>query len=111
MASVFEEILLEEYERSIEHINFYKNEIKKLPRGSIQKKRISGKEYFYLQYKEKGSVKSQYVKKKDLESLQEKISYRKSCEKSMQIQQKSKRQIERALGKEFLNEHSTKSVL
>lgn len=104
--SVMEEVLLEEYDRSIRISNALEEEIKNLPKGSLQKKVINGKEYWYLQYRENDSIKSDYVKIDNLERIKNDIAKRKSDIVALREQKKSQRMIEKALGKEFINEHS-----
>ena len=43
-------------------------EMDALPIGYISRKKISGKEYFYRQWAEDGKTKSQYIKKRDLDT-------------------------------------------
>ena len=104
--SVMEEVLLEEYDRSIRISTALEEEIKNLPKGSLQKKVINGKEYWYLQYRENDSIKSDYVKIDNLERIKNDIAKRKSDIVALREQKKSQRMIEKALGKEFINEHS-----
>ena len=46
--TVMEEVLLEEYMRALRIERLLNSEIAELPKGSIQKKKIKGREYFYL---------------------------------------------------------------
>ena len=93
--TVMEEVLLEEYMRALRIERLLNSEIAELPKGSIQKKKIKGREYFYLQYR------SELTKK--LEKRKENISALKEI-------QKTKAQIEKALGKDFLNEHTAEGI-
>ena len=67
--SVLEEVLLEEYDRSMRIINAIKAEQQTLPRGSVQKKLIGGKEYYYLQYRDGSKVRSNYIKECDIDDI------------------------------------------
>lgn len=55
-------------------------EINTLPIGYISRKIISGKEYYYRQWAENGKTKSQYIKKKDLETVRSQIARRKELQ-------------------------------
>lgn len=55
-------------------------EIRTLPIGYISRKIISGKEYFYRQWAENGKTKSQYIKKRDLETVRSQIARRKELQ-------------------------------
>lgn len=52
-----------------ELIRLLEERIENLPKGYISKKNISGKERYYLQWKEKGKVKSKYIREEELEEL------------------------------------------
>ena len=107
--SVLEEVMLEEYERSIKIYRLITEEIKMLPKGSIQKKRINNKNYSYLMYREGSKIKSKYVTE-EVEELNEKIQRRKENIIALKEIKKSLQQIEKALGKRFINEHTTETV-
>lgn len=108
--SVLEEVMLEEYERSIKIYRLLAEEIKMLPKGSIQKKRINNKNYNYLMYREGSKIKSKYITEEELEELNEKIQRRKENIIALKEIKKSLQQIEKALGKRFINEHTTETV-
>ena len=99
MASVLEEILLEEYDRSARMINALDAEIASLPRGSIREKIIKGRVYYYLQYREGSRVRSVYVPKADVETLREQLEARSRCISEKKAQERAMHQIERALGR------------
>ena len=104
--SVFEEVLIEEYDRSSRILRALKEENETLPRGSIRRRLVSGREYYYLQYREGKHVRSKYVKKADLESLQQDLRRRRENEKAIKELNKSRKQIIKALGREYINEHT-----
>ena len=56
--SIIKSILAEEVERSKQMESLYKKELKALPKGSIQMKKIRGKEYPYLCYRVGSKVKT-----------------------------------------------------
>ena len=101
--SVLEEVLLEEYERSLRISAALEEEIAGLPRGSIRVRKVRGREYYYLQYRDGKRVKSDYVKSEDVERVREQIELRRNDVAALKEQRRSQRQIEKALGKEALD--------
>ena len=81
--SLVGEVLEEEYDRSIRLSNALQKEINALPNGSLQKKNINGKDYWYLQYRDGDKVKSKYIKNDDIEQMKEKIAKRKENVKAL----------------------------
>jgi hypothetical protein len=53
-------VLREELENSVWMQERYEEELSKLPRGSLVKRRIKGRDYYYLVYREDGRVRSVY---------------------------------------------------
>lgn len=104
--SVLEEVLMEEYDRSLRISRAMEAENADLPRGSIRRRDIKGREYHYLQYREGSHVRSKYLKADEVESMSRLISRRKENEKALKEQAKSRAQIIKALGKEYVDEHS-----
>lgn len=58
------ELLKEELDNSLRMEHDYQRELAKLPRGSIVKKLIGGRIYFYLAYREGARVHFQYLGRK-----------------------------------------------
>lgn len=108
--SVIEEVLMEEYERSIRISKALKHENSILPKGSIQKKHINNHDYYYLMFREDGKVKSQYIAESDVEDIAGRIKLRKENLKALKEQEESRKKIEKALGKEFIDEHSAERI-
>lgn len=106
--TILEEVFIEEYERANRKIIAFESELATLPKGYIREKTRNGRKYFYLQYRENDTVKSKYLKQDEVENMKRLIERRKEFEAALRIQKKSKKQIERALGKEILNEFTTK---
>ncbi|HBC88032.1 MAG TPA: hypothetical protein DCZ94_13860 [Lentisphaeria bacterium] len=72
-------ILREELENSLKMKADYERELAKLPRGSLAKRKIKGKHYYYLIYREHGKVRSDYkgkVKEKIIREYAEAKKYR-----------------------------------
>ena len=107
---IIEEVMLEEYQRTLRIEKALVAELNQLPKGSIQKKKIRGKEYYYLQYRCGETVKSQYVKTCDIVELQKQLNRRRENLDALKSLEKTKSQIEKALGKGFIDEHSTEGI-
>lgn len=50
--------------------------LKEFPKGNISIKKISGKEYHYLQYASFGKKKSEYLRESEVETVRKKLSLR-----------------------------------
>jgi hypothetical protein len=105
--SVLEEVLIEEYDRSSRILCALEEENKTLPRGSIRRRLVRGREYYYLQYREGIHVRSKYVKKAELEHLQQNLKRRRENEEAIKELNKSLKQIIKALDKEYINDHTS----
>ncbi len=53
-------VLQEELQNSLQMKKRYEEELEKLPKGSLIKKKIKGHDYFYIVLREKGKVKFVY---------------------------------------------------
>ncbi len=105
--TILQEVLLEEYYRILRTEYLIQEELQKYPKGYISKKKIKGREYFYLQHREGNRIVSKYIPEAQLQDYQTKIQNRKRREEDFSELQKSKETIIRALGKEFINEYTT----
>jgi hypothetical protein len=97
--SVLSEILQEEYDRLKATIVSYEKEVAGLPKGSIVIKRIGGREYPYLQWREGTRVKSRFIKKEDLLYLKDQVNRRREYEKQIRALYSSKKEFDRVIGK------------
>ena len=59
--SPIKSILKEELQRLEQLCNKYREEINKLPRGSISEKKRKGNSYAYLAFREEGKVRFEYI--------------------------------------------------
>lgn len=66
---VIKNILREELQNSLQMKENYERELRKLPRGSLIKKRIKGHEYYYVIFRENGKVIFNYKGKNVLQEL------------------------------------------
>ena len=80
--NLLKNVIKEEKKRLEELIKLYEVKISKLPKGSIVIQKISGHEYAYLRYRDKGNHCTDYIGKVDSEKLKDlkiKIKERKPC--------------------------------
>lgn len=97
--SVLEDVLVEEYARSERLSRLMEEELAGLPKGSVRVREIRGHEYYYLNYREGGHVLSDYVRADEVDGLRARLARRKELETALEEQKRSRRQIERALGR------------
>ena len=108
--SVLEEVLIEEYDRSMRILREIEAEQMSLPKGSVRKKLIKGRPYYYLQYRDGDRVKSEYIKEQDLESVKAAVNKYKENIVALKELRKSIKQIEKALGKDAVSEYSAERI-
>ena len=81
MKTVFYGVVEEEKERNLERQGAYKEEIGKLPKGSLAIRKVGNKKYYYLYYRCGYKMKSKYLKVgTDIEVIKEQIAKRKHYE-------------------------------
>lgn len=95
--SVLMDVLKEEYDRSKRIVASIDKELSKLPAGYISKKRIGGNIYYYIQFKEKGKLKSQYINKDDALKYNKKVLRRRELLKNKKELLMDQKKIERVL--------------
>ena len=57
-----------------------KERINELPKGSISKKQVNGKTYFYHRWHEDGKLKEKYIPEEDIAELKKRIDERRKLE-------------------------------
>jgi hypothetical protein len=98
---VLDSILQEELSRLKELKQNYKNEISKLPKGSLIKKNIKGQIYYYLNYRDKMKKQFKYLgklNKKELEIWEKQINERRNLWKLLIQIKKDIKKLERIVG-------------
>jgi hypothetical protein len=98
-------VLREELSNSLRMKKRYEQELAKLPRGSLVKRRIKGHEYYYLIYRDHGKFKSIYkgkhVSDEELERFKQAKEQRAKYRKALSQLKKQIRYLEGTLrGKE-----------
>jgi hypothetical protein len=72
--------VLKETKRIEYMIDRYEDIRAALPKGTVCKKRIGRKDYYYLKYRDGDRIVSDYIHKEDLENLTELVAHRKHVE-------------------------------
>ena len=98
MQTVISGMLQEEKQRNLEMQETYKREIKALPKGSIMTKTVSGRQYYYLRYRQGDKVKNDYIGKDEnlVEEIKRNIEKRKYLQnvlKRLQLEYKQMTKI------------------
>lgn len=96
--SILMEVLAEELERLDRQQAAYEASLLELPRGYISKKKIQGKEYCYLQYKEGGKVVSKYISAANLPAVEAQVNQRKQLEASLRRVKQDQKKLRKVLG-------------
>lgn len=80
--SIIKSVILDEYDRNKRMQQTYKNELANFPRGSITRKNIKGRDYYYWMYRENGKVINKYIsgKSKNVDELMSQVEKRKQVE-------------------------------
>lgn len=104
--SILEEVLLEEYARSLRISEALEAEIAGLPRGSIRERVVGGRSYYYLQYRDGSHVRSDYIPRDAVDSVRGQLQIRAEDIAALREQERARKQIERALGRDYVREHA-----
>ena len=86
-------VLREELQNSLRMQKSYEKELARLPRGSLVKRSIEGREYYYLVYREDGKVRSVYRGKVGREEIRKYESAKKYRAKYRKLLSQVKKQI------------------
>ena len=96
--SILKGIIEEERDRLIHLIDHYKNELLKLPKGSLFVRIINKKKYAYLNFRDKGKPVSKYIGKIDSEKvkeLKERLKERKRIEDLLKQAKQNLKEVNR----------------
>ena len=94
---VIQGVLREELERRKRMLDVYQKEVDKLPKGSIVRKSVNGREYAYLQYREGKKVRCKYIPKQELPDVMRQIEERRKYQEYIKNIKKEISFIQRAL--------------
>lgn len=103
--STLEIQLLDEYYRCERALSVHERALSSDRRKYISKKKIGGRTYFYLQWREDGHTRSQYIKAADLERIEAELAKQKRERESIKNLKRNLKQLEKALGKGLINEY------
>jgi|SRR5690606_30344317 len=93
-------VLEEEWERLQDRSKRYQKEVEELPKGALCLKQRRSRQYAYLNYRENGVVKSQYLgeaKSKVVNDYREKIELRRKLEKGLREMRADMKALEKVL--------------
>ena len=95
----YKALLAEEYERKKSQRIELEEQIKTLPKGSVQAKTIRRLQYYYLQFREAGKVTTKYIPDKMLPEITNKIEKRKALEDKLDALRKEEEHLAMLLGR------------
>lgn len=101
-SSVLRAVLEEELDRNVRMLLRYKEELEKLPKGTIVKRVINEQQYYYLSYRRDKKVVTKYlgnVADTDITDLQKQLDERKHIKNIIKKLNQEKKEIESAIGK------------
>ena len=88
--------LLDEYKRLLDRDVALRIELHQIPKGYLVTKKISGKEYLYLQYSVQGKKKSEYVRDEDVDRMKAALARRDPMKKEMDAIRREQVRLESA---------------
>ncbi len=89
---------LKEYHTIEKELKVLKSSLSEYPKGTIRRRRIKGKEYAYLQYREGKQVKSDYIRADEVELISKRIEERKRTEEKIRLLQTKAENYARSIG-------------
>ena len=95
-------VFFDEYERNKRLLERYKKELDSLPKGSIFKRKIGNKEYYYLNYRDGKKVISKFLGKVDsynIEELLKNINHRNGIESLLKKITSEQKELEKEIKK------------
>jgi len=84
-----------------------RQKLQAIPRGYVTVKKISGKEYHYLQYTYLGKKKSEYLRESEVKSVRDKLAVRDSLQKELDNNNANLDRLEKAV--KILDEQLSRS--
>ncbi|MBO5130210.1 MAG: hypothetical protein J6B95_07695 [Oscillospiraceae bacterium] len=88
--------LLDEYKGLLDRDVALRIELHQIPKGYLVTKKISGKEYLYLQYSVQGKKKSEYVRDEDVDRMKAALARRDPMKKEMDAIRREQVRLESA---------------
>ncbi|MCR5109010.1 MAG: hypothetical protein K6B28_12720 [Lachnospiraceae bacterium] len=85
--------------RRVEYmLDSYKNELKKLPKGTISEKHVGNKTYYYLKYRSGSKVISDYINRDELSDVLEIVERKQHIKTMIRFLKTEKATADRLLG-------------
>jgi hypothetical protein len=81
--SIVYDVLREELDRLKEKEKAYADQLERLPKGSLVSKKINGREYHYLVYREGRHVKTKFIKAEEVQNVSILVKQRKQFEMAL----------------------------
>jgi hypothetical protein len=92
LEQTIKDTVTQQYHTLLDELTKLQNDIKKLPKGVIQPRKLKNNWYYYRKYRDGQRVISEYIKKRSLERIREEIRRRQLLEKELrQVKQELKR--------------------
>lgn len=88
--------LLNEYKALLHMDVQLRTQLQTIPKGYVTTKRISGKDYYYLQYSVQGKKRSEYLREEDVLSVRHAIARREPLKAQMEEVRKDQLRLESA---------------
>ena len=98
-----ESLLITEYGNAKREQRRLRDEASNLTVGSVQKKKISGKEYYYLAFRKDGKVVTKYISREDVDRMLDETLRRRGINMTIKQLREVIRLIEKAIGREKAN--------
>lgn len=95
--SVLDDVFEEEKERLLRMQKAMEKELEALPKGYLSKKKIAGKEYYYLQHREGSKMKGSFVPAADVDNIRAQVDRRRQLQASLRECRDSIRKLERVI--------------
>lgn len=95
--TIMEGVFREEYDRLERMKRAFTEDYNKLPKGYISAKKISGRTYYYLQWRDGKKIRSRYIKTDELEDLQKQLALKKRIKQSLDNIEANFRLLKRVL--------------
>ena len=96
---IIEQVLEEEYWRSLDITDAMEEQLAQLPKGTIYTRQDGDGAYSYLKYRDGKKIKSLYIKQSEVDELRSSIERRKRVERILKDQAETRKIIVRGLGR------------
>ena len=95
--SILMEVLQEELDRLDRQQVADESHLREVPRGNLSKKKIRGKESYYLQYREGAKIVSKWIPAANLQKVEKQVNQRKMLEASLRRVKEDQKKLRKVL--------------